>query len=57
MGFIFTGILEEYSKAPQDVSPASVFFQVYFLPVIFMVPLLTMKCLAEERGSARSRRS
>ena len=49
MGFIFTGILERYSTAPQDSSPAAVFFTVYFLPVIFMVPLLTMKCLAEER--------
>jgi len=49
MGFIFTGILEDYSKAVQDVSPASVFFQLYWLPVFFMVPLLTSKCLAEER--------
>ena len=49
MGFNFTAILEKYSTAPQDASPASVLFDVYFLPVIFMVPLLTMKCLAEER--------
>jgi ABC-2 type transport system permease protein len=49
MGFNFTVILEKYSTAPQDVPPASVFFAIYFLPVIFMVPLLTMKCLAEER--------
>ena len=49
MGFVFTGILENYSKAPQDVSPASVFFSLFFIPVFFMVPLLTMKCLAEER--------
>jgi ABC-2 type transport system permease protein len=49
MGFTFTSILEQYSKAPQEVSPASVFFAVYWFPVIFMVPLLTMKCLAEER--------
>jgi ABC-2 type transport system permease protein len=49
MGFIFTGILEDYSKAPQETSPASVFFLVYWIPVLFMVPLLTMKCLAEER--------
>ncbi|HMD61788.1 MAG TPA: ABC transporter permease [Opitutaceae bacterium] len=49
MGFIFTNILEKYSTAPQEASPATVFFSVYFLPVIFMVPLLTMKCLAEER--------
>ena len=49
MGFVFMGILEDYSKMPQDTSPASVFFLYYWIPVIFMVPLLTMKCLAEER--------
>ena len=49
MGFIFTGILESYSKSPQELSPAHVFFQLFWLPVLFMVPLLTMKCLAEER--------
>ena len=49
MGFIFTGILESYSRAPQENSPAHVFFQLFWLPVFFMVPLLTMKCLAEER--------
>jgi ABC-2 type transport system permease protein len=49
MGFVFTGILESYSRTPQDVSPAHVFFQLFWLPVLFMVPLLTMKCLAEER--------
>ena len=49
MGFIFTTILESYSKAPQEMSPAQVFFQLFWLPVLFMVPMLTMKCLAEER--------
>jgi ABC-2 type transport system permease protein len=49
MGFVFTGILESYSKAPQELSPAHVFFQLFWLPVLFMVPLLTMRCLAEER--------
>lgn len=49
MGFVFTGILESYSKTPQDVPPAHVFFNLFWLPVFFMVPLLTMKCLAEER--------
>ena len=49
MGFIFTGILESYSRAPQETSPAQVFFQLFWLPVFFIVPLLTMKCLAEER--------
>jgi ABC-2 type transport system permease protein len=49
MGFFFTGILQDYSKAAQEVSPAHVFFQIFWFPVLFMVPLLTMKCLAEER--------
>lgn len=49
MGFMFTGILESYSKTPQDTSPAQVFFSVFWFPVLFIVPLLTMKCLAEER--------
>ena len=49
MGFIFVGILENYSTAAQDAAPAQVFFSTFFLPVFFMVPLLTMKCLAEER--------
>jgi ABC-2 type transport system permease protein len=49
MGFIFTSILESYSKAPQEVSPALVFFYYFWFPVLFIVPMLTMKCLAEER--------
>lgn len=49
MGFVFTGLLDQYSRAPQEMSPAGVFFQVFWLPVFFMVPLLTMKTLAEER--------
>jgi len=49
MGFIFTSILESYSKVPQEDSPAQVFFRFFWFPVLFMVPMLTMKCLAEER--------
>ncbi|MBL9187427.1 MAG: ABC transporter permease subunit [Opitutaceae bacterium] len=49
MGLIFTKILEIYSGTPQEASPASVYFQLFWLPTCVMVPLLTMKCLAEER--------
>ncbi len=49
MGFIFTNILEFYSAKPQEDSPAAYFFQLFWLPVFFMVPLLTMKCISEER--------
>ena len=43
------GSSSRYSQAPQDNSPAIVFFDYFWVPVMFMVPLLTMKCLAEER--------
>lgn len=49
MGLIFTEILETYSGAPQETSPALVYFQLFWLPICVIVPLLTMKCLAEER--------
>lgn len=49
MGLIFVKILELYSGTPQETSPADVYFQLFWLPVCVMVPLLTMKCLAEER--------
>lgn len=49
MGLIFTKILEMYGGTPQEVSPANLFFQLFWLPACVMVPLLTMKCLAEER--------
>ena len=49
MGLIFTKILEEYSGTPQEVSPANVYFNLFWLPACVMVPLLTMKCIAEER--------
>ncbi len=49
MGFIFAGILESFTSAAQEGSPAGTFFQLFWIPVLFMVPLLTMKSLAEER--------
>jgi ABC-2 type transport system permease protein len=49
MGAIFAGMLDTYSGEPQDVSPAESFFQFFFVPVLCMVPLLTMKSISEER--------
>ena len=49
MGFIFTGVLEEFNQAAQVDSPASRFFELFWLPVFFIVPLLTMKSISEER--------
>ncbi len=49
MGFSFTVILDEYSKQAQEIAPAVVFFNIFWIPVFFMVPALTMKSFAEER--------
>lgn len=49
MGTIFTGLLESYTEAPQETSPATLFFALFFWPVLFVVPLLTMKSISEER--------
>jgi ABC-2 type transport system permease protein len=49
MGFIFTTMMDYYSTGGQETTPAAVFFQYFWVPVLFMVPLLTMKSIAEER--------
>jgi len=49
MGFMFTDILDRYSQLPQEIPPAIVFFRYFPLAALVMVPLLTMRCLAEER--------
>ncbi len=49
MAFFFVSILEDYTKTQQEIAPATVFFQYFWIPVWFMVPLLTMRSLAEER--------
>jgi ABC-2 type transport system permease protein len=49
MGFVFAALLDDYSRTPHEVLPAVTFFRLFWIPVFFMVPLLTMKSLAEER--------
>jgi ABC-2 type transport system permease protein len=49
MGFFFTSMLDLYSSGAQEITPAVIFFQYFWVPVLFMVPLLTMKSIAEER--------
>jgi ABC-2 type transport system permease protein len=49
MGLIYHGILRQYTLDEQTVDPAYVFFQIFWIPVLFMVPLLTMRSIAEER--------
>ena len=49
MAFFFMLNLEDYTRAAQESSPAAEFFKIFWIPVLFMVPLLTMRSLAEER--------
>lgn len=49
MGFVFAALLDDYSRTAHEVLPAVNFFRLFWVPVLFMVPLLTMKSLAEER--------
>jgi len=49
MGFVFANILDAYSTDPQIMSPSIAFFEFFWFPVVFMVPLLTMKSISEER--------
>jgi ABC-2 type transport system permease protein len=49
MGGLYLLILGEFSDRPMDGTPAQVFFQWFWLPVFFLVPMLTMRSIAEER--------
>jgi len=48
-GAMFLLSLAEVSRMSSDTSPMENFLSVFWIPVLFMVPLLTMRSLAEER--------
>ncbi len=49
MGLMYLVGLYDLSVAPGTQSPTEKFLSVFWVPVLFMVPLLTMRSLAEER--------
>ncbi len=49
MGAIYVLLLTSSAQMPQEATPAEEFFQLFFIPVWFMVPMLTMRSFAEER--------
>jgi ABC-2 type transport system permease protein len=49
MGFIFQHVVETFNQGPEETIPLVVFVQAFWIPVFFMVPLLTMKSFAEEK--------
>jgi len=49
MGLIYFLVLNGYNSQVETDPPMAQYFQLFFFPVFFVVPLLTMKSLAEER--------
>ncbi len=49
MGAIYLLGLENATIAAKTDLPSTLFFQVFWLPVFFIVPMLTMRSIAEER--------
>ncbi len=49
MGFSFQWIVEDFTQNAHETIPVAIFLQIFWLPVFFMVPLLTMKSFAEEK--------
>ena len=49
MGFIYQLVLMSYNRAPQEMLPTSMFLLFFFIPTLLLIPLLTMRSIAEER--------
>ncbi len=49
MGLFYFLVLYQYDDVMRNDPPSALYFQIFWIPVVFVVPLLTMKSLAEER--------
>jgi len=50
MGFLYWAILRSIVNAPSETLPTVQFFSVFWIPVFFVIPLLTMRSIAGERS-------
>lgn len=50
MGFLYWAILRGMVNTPSETLPTVQFFRVFWIPVFFVVPLLTMRSIAGERS-------
>lgn len=50
MGFLYWATIRSMVNAPADLLPSVQFFSVFWIPVFFVVPLLTMRSIAGERS-------
>lgn len=51
MGFLYWAILRGMVNSPAEELPAVQFFKAFWIPVFFVVPLLTMRSIAGERST------
>ena len=49
MGFLYFITLVTISSEEQELMPPSIFFSMFWIPVLLIVPMLTMRSIAEER--------
>ena len=50
MGYLYWAILRGMVNTPSETLPTVQFFSVFWIPVFFVVPLLTMRSIAGERN-------
>lgn len=50
MGFLYWSILRNMVNTPEESQPFVQFLRLFWIPVFFVVPLLTMRSIAEERN-------
>lgn len=51
MGFLYWAILRGMVNTPEESLPIVQFFSIFWIPVFFVVPLLTMRSIAGERNN------
>lgn len=51
MGFLYWSILRDLTLRPSQENPMQAFIKTFWIPVFFIVPLLTMRSIAGERSA------
>ena len=54
MGCLYWASLRSFVNSPSETLPSSDFFRAFWIPVFFVVPLLTMRSIAGERDNGHS---
>lgn len=55
MGLFYVAVLADFSQGPRQQTPAQAFLELFWVPAFFLIPILTMRSLAEEQRSGTLR--